>query len=469
MKHILLEYNQLNDPNGRYGTDKTIVKESDLHTELETVLCREIIMLQSERESMRETINRLENEVKTIVEELKILKNEQKVPRENKILPSKDREIQGCEYTTDEEQLESDTGWCTQYNRNKKRKASSSPKENTNNRDFKSKPYSERLEKPPPPIIISDVNKYDILQAGLEKQNINANITIINNKSVKLNLKSQEEYRNVTRQLNEAGNTWYSYENKNTKPIRVMAKGIHPSCDPVGVVADIASKGFRISMATPILSNKDKYPLAMFMLTFEHGEDIKKIFEIEKIKGARVKIEHVKRNKLIPQCKHCQGYGHTQRYCKLQPKCVKCAGDHHTKECTKGEIRTPKCANCQKNHPANYRGCEIAKQKQKEKDNLLRRKTAKEAEQQQNSQQHKRNFGTTAEIREKKATQKVSYTYAQAVGGQSEKDILKKIMEKLEQQEKESKIIKEKLENIERADKNINRAMAQRNPNGQRS
>jgi hypothetical protein len=33
-------------------------------------------------------------------------------------------------------------------------------------------------------------------------------------------------------------------------------------------------------MATPILSNKDKYPLAMFMLTFVHGEDIKKLFEI---------------------------------------------------------------------------------------------------------------------------------------------------------------------------------------------
>jgi hypothetical protein len=119
-------------------------------------------------------------------------------------------------------------------------------------------------------------------------------------------------------------------------------------------------------MVTPILNIKNKYPLAMFMLTFEHGEDIKKIFEMETIQGKRVKIENM-RSKLIPQCRHCQGYGHAQKYCNLQPKCMKCAGDHKTKQCIKGDFRTPKCANCLKNHPANYRGCEIAKKKQKRK------------------------------------------------------------------------------------------------------
>jgi hypothetical protein len=101
-----------------------------------------------------------------------------------------------------------------------------------------------------------------------------------------------------------------------------MAKVIHPSCDPMGIIADIINKGLKITMATWILSNKDKYSLVMFMLTFEHGEDIKKIFEIETIQGVRVKIQNV-RSKFIPQCKHCQGYGHTQKYCNLQPKCVK--------------------------------------------------------------------------------------------------------------------------------------------------
>lgn len=48
-----------------------------------------------------------------------------------------------------------------------------------------------------------------------------------------------------------------------------------------------------------------------------------------------------------------------------------------------------------------------------------------------------------------KNPQKVGYTYAQAVGGQHEKGILKKIMDKIKQQEEDYKINKEKLEKIE--------------------
>jgi hypothetical protein len=200
-----------------------------------------------------------------------------------------------------------------------------------------------------------------------------------------------------------------------------MAKGIHPSYDPMGIIADVINKGLKITMATPILSNKDKYPLVMFMLTFEHGEDIKNIFKIETIQGVRIKIENV-RSKLIPQCRHCHGYGLTQKYCNLQPKCVKCAGDHNTKQCTKGDLRTAKCANCIKNRPANYRGCEIAKKKQKKND-ILRNKATREAEQQQISQQQRRNLEIRTEIKEKKRVpQKDGHTYAQIARGNPRKE-----------------------------------------------
>jgi hypothetical protein len=41
-----------------------------------------------------------------------------------------------------------------------------------------------------------------------------------------------------------------------------MAKGIHPSCDPMGIIVDLINKDLKITMSSPILSNKDKYPLA---------------------------------------------------------------------------------------------------------------------------------------------------------------------------------------------------------------
>lgn len=101
------------------------------------------------------------------------------------------------------------------------------------------------------------------------------------------------------------------------------------------------------------------------MLTFDRNEDIKNIFAIEEILHMKVQIEAVKRSSLIPQCKKCQSYGHTQNYCNKTPRCVKCVGIHATKECKKPKETPPKCVNCGDPHPANYRGCTVGRELQR--------------------------------------------------------------------------------------------------------
>lgn len=52
--------------------------------------------------------------------------------------------------------------------------------------------------------------------------------------------------------------------------------------------------------------------------------------------------------------------------------CVRCAEDHGTARCDKPKEAPPKCANCAESHPANYRGCQIAKIAQKRREELQR-------------------------------------------------------------------------------------------------
>lgn len=68
-----------------------------------------------------------------------------------------------------------------------------------------------------------------------------------------------------------------------------------------------------------------------------------------------------KNNNLIPQCKRCQAFGHTQSYCRRDYACVKCAGKHATEKCTLKKDQKPKCVNYRDHHVTNYRGCHIAK------------------------------------------------------------------------------------------------------------
>jgi hypothetical protein len=107
---------------------------------------------------------------------------------------------------------------------------------------------------------------------------------------------------------------------------------------------------------------------------------MKTVFGINRIQGATVKIEPLRKPNLIPQFKRCQLHGHTQKYSQRQPRCVKCAGKHLTADCKKRPEQKPKCANCNLEHPASYRGCEVAKAFQARRNKLIQDKSKERAE-----------------------------------------------------------------------------------------
>jgi hypothetical protein len=102
---------------------------------------------------------------------------------------------------------------------------------------------------------------------------------------------------------------------------------------------------------------------------FHRDTNIKKIYKIKAICRATVTVESITSDKLIPQCKTLQSFGHTKNYCNKPPRCVTCAGLHLTSKCIKPNSAQPKCCHCGKNHPANYRSCEAIKELQKLRDN----------------------------------------------------------------------------------------------------
>ena len=56
------------------------------------------------------------------------------------------------------------------------------------------------------------------------------------------------------------------------------------------------------------------------------------------------------------QCKRCQRFGHTQRYCGYAPRCVACGGTHLTCGCPIPREQ-PQCCGCECNHTTYYRVC----------------------------------------------------------------------------------------------------------------
>lgn len=236
------------------------------------------------------------------------------------------------------------------------------------------------------------ISNYQSLNMVINNTTKNFKAMALNNRTMKIDVDTIEDSKQIVKTFKEHKFEWYSYENKQLRPIKVMARGIHPSCDPKDILKDLKDKNFMIEDVINIMknlkdknsNNKTKIPLPLFMLVFQREEDLNKIHGTNDILGLKVKIEPVRRRStMISQCKRCQGFGHTKRFCYKAPRCVKCAGKYLTEECKKSRNDIPKCVNCCSDHPASYRGCEVAKELQRRREQQNKHKkdsrnTAKE-------------------------------------------------------------------------------------------
>lgn len=271
---------------------------------------------------------------------------------------------------------------------------------------------------------------FDLLHEAMIKNKFVINITAMNNEQIKLNATSEDEYRRITSYLNNNGYPWYSFENKQTRPIKVMARKLPPTFKTEKIIQDLKNRGYKIIDAVNILKRGDKRPLPLFMLTFQNEEDLQKIYEIKAIFGTKVVIEPLRKSKFVPQCKRCQDFGHTQKFCMKEPRCVKCAGKHHTSECKNPKNAPARCANCREAHPASYRSCEVAKRIQAMRNEKNKNKTARN-----NRGDSEKLFATTEK------------TFADIAGSNKKEEsslnhelkadhLLSRLVEKLERQEK---------------------------------
>lgn len=360
-------------------------------------LKQENMELKAHLSNIESMLSQLSEEVRTLREENKKLKTvlENKLP-ENKTATTTEQatELIQMEYCTDEDDLERETDWILKKRRvSKKRRANQSPEtipidvdkspqmiiiNNDSNQISNPKlniiknhnPTSIKISKPPP-VILSNIDEFNPIKKILEEKNIKYEIKMLNNKQLKINVETESEYRSLTKAINETKFEWHTYENKLHRPIKVMIRGLHQSCLPNDIIEELKEKNFKISDAVN-MSKKVKengkpkiVPMPLFMLIFDSNEDTKKIFEISHILHMKIKVEALKKNNQIPQCKRCQRYGHTQKFCRREAICVKCAGKHLTADCKKPNTTAPKCSNCHEAHPANYRGCLVARELQK--------------------------------------------------------------------------------------------------------
>lgn len=395
-------------------------------------------------------------------------------------IPDSDEEEKIVEYETNSNQGNYDKfPTLTDSTKNKKRKLSNTPTPKKTTSSGKSDQVLKKSDKPPNITVCAP--KLEILNAVL-KDIPHKKTFIAGTNNVKLTLPSGEEYCKIRKIFDESQIKfeWFTYENKQTRPLKVMARGIHPETSIDDIRDDLVSQGFNVNEIDQkyrvdrdkdnkiiYVNGKRSYThLPLFMLCFAKDTIAKKVFEIRYICNTKVTIEALKRNNQIPQCKNCQEFNHTIKYCNKSPKCVKCGESHPTSECKKALNTNPKCVNCGGNHPASFRGCEVFLKIQKKRDEQNKKKpsptdaTVKVNPQAQNlsNTKVKQNLTFSQAVKNTIGNQKNQSANKQNVNVNDMLVLMNNIMQKFDVLLESNKLITNRLNSIENiTQKNINK------------
>ena len=141
----------------------------------------------------------------------------------------------------------------------------------------------------------------------------------------------------------------------------MVLRNIHHFADIDELKIELSKLGHEVTNVSNIKHRVTKDPLSLFFIALKQKPNNEEIYNISRLMNAIVKFESPQIKKEILQCKRCQRYGHTQKYCNHTFRCVKSAGTHPTDQCRKSPETPAKCIHCQGDHPANYKGCSAYK------------------------------------------------------------------------------------------------------------
>ena len=218
--------------------------------------------------------------------------------------------------------------------------------------------HTQRIS-PPPPIFIDDIIDIQSMIRTNEKDISKEDYKLkINNNHVKVLPTHPDAYRKLTKLLKTLNAKFHTYQLKQERLFRVVLRNIHHSVDLDELEYELQNLGHEVTNISNIKHRISKNPLSLFFIDLKQKGNNKDIYNVNRLMNSIVKFESPLVKKEIVQCKRCQRYGHTQKYCNHNFRCVKCAGNHPTDQSP--EIPA-KCIHCQGEHPANYKGCSAYK------------------------------------------------------------------------------------------------------------
>lgn len=262
--------------------------------------------------------------------------------------------------------------------------------------------------RPPPPIIINPPISQISIKRMLTRIGVTQFCTNNSSKETRLYLKTEQDHSKVFQlMMMDKDVQFHTFAPRGTRRSnKFVLHGFDVDYEIDELIADLQLRLPGFKMARRLKKTEESgrtYDTEAIQIITEHFVKIEDIIKLGAIDNVLFRVRPYNEKYAPVQCRNCQNYGHTMKYCGRTCHCAWC-GDHHLyNQCPKTNMA--KCSNCTGEHPAFFRECPHRVKIEQEK-------------------KEKRQKATTAANKKINKNTREGITYSNAIGGatsQSEK------------------------------------------------
>ncbi|GFS67466.1 nucleic-acid-binding protein from transposon X-element [Trichonephila clavipes] len=220
---------------------------------------------------------------------------------------------------------------------------------------------TQRCQLPPqnPPIHLKFEENYNLIMQEINRKYPKTN-SKLSGEYLRIFASTADERNEIIYFLKERGEQFFALHPHDTKPQKIVIKGLPISTDIDDIKKDLSERGFLVCKVAQLTKLKSKFKLPIFMVELQKSPDSPDIFKLDKCCYLTVKIDTFNRRPGPTQCYNCNLFNHSSKNCHIKTRCLKCGEPHKTGDCPiKDLIENPVCINCNKTgHLANSHRCE---------------------------------------------------------------------------------------------------------------
>ena len=224
----------------------------------------------------------------------------------------------------------------------------------------------------PPIIVTSNINLIKT-QKELDTQLLGTFTNRNTRNGTRFTTKSMEDYTTLKTHLENTKRNYYTFHPKDEKPIKAVIRHLPIDTLAEDIANELLAMDYKVHNVKQMSTTRQQpeggrlTQAKPLFITLERSEKSEEIFKLTQLHHIIIQVEAYRARTGLTQCFNCQQFGHVWANCKQPPRCLWCGGHRHKKCPEKEKDSSPNCCNCklaegEAPHPANYRGCKLAKE-----------------------------------------------------------------------------------------------------------